>query len=93
VTRPGGDIWLLEHVRVNQPVVGRLMDIFNPIVVRTMGANINRQTVNNIRRASLELMGVEHLSGELVKLIHARPAPSAAGALGPAKFERCVVRH
>lgn len=74
VTRPGGDIWLLEHVRVDQPVVGPLMDGLNPVVVRIIGANINRRTVENVQRAGLELVEVENLRGELVKLIHARPA-------------------
>ena len=73
VVRPGGDIWLLEHMRVDRPVIGRLMDLFNPLVVRVMGANINRRTVENVRRAGLTVVEVEHLRGELVRLIHARP--------------------
>jgi phosphatidylethanolamine/phosphatidyl-N-methylethanolamine N-methyltransferase len=73
VVKPLGDIWLLEHVRINKPVIGPLMDVMNPVVVRIMGANINRQTVENVKRAGLEIVGVEDLRGELVKLIHARP--------------------
>ena len=73
VVKPGGDIWLMEHVRVNRPGVGLLMDMLNPLVVRVMGANINRQTVQNVRLAGLEVVDVEPLRGELVKLIHARP--------------------
>ncbi len=49
------------------------MDVMNPVVVRIMGANINRQTVENVKRAGLEIAGVGNLRGELVKLIHARP--------------------
>lgn len=30
VVRPGGDIWLLEHVRVDGPAIGPLMDLPNP---------------------------------------------------------------
>jgi ubiquinone/menaquinone biosynthesis C-methylase UbiE len=73
VVKANGDIWLLEHVRINKPVIGPLMDLANPVVVRTMGANINRQTVENVRKAGLELVSVENMSGELVKLIQARP--------------------
>jgi phosphatidylethanolamine/phosphatidyl-N-methylethanolamine N-methyltransferase len=73
VVKPEGDIWLLEHVRINKPVIGPLMDVMNPVVVRIMGANINRQTVENVKRAGLKIVGVEDLRGELVKLIHARP--------------------
>ena len=70
--KPGGDIWLLEHVRINRPLVGFLMDLANPLVVRMMGANINRQTVENVKRAGLNILDVEDLKGDLVKLIHAR---------------------
>lgn len=73
VAKPGGDIWLLEHVRINKPVIGLLMDALNAVVVRLMGANINRQTVKNVQRAGLKVIDVEHLLGDLVKLIHARP--------------------
>ena len=73
VVRPGGDIWLLEHVRVDKPVIGTLIDLMNPFVVRIVGANINRRTVENVRRAGLEIVSVENLSDDLVKLIHARP--------------------
>lgn len=73
VVKPDGNIWLLEHVRINKPVIGPLMDLANPVVVRIMGANINRQTVENVRKAGLEIVAVGNLRGELVKLIHARP--------------------
>ena len=73
VVRPGGDIWLLEHVRIDKPIIGPVMDALNPLVVRMVGANINRRTVENVKRAGLEIVSVRNLSGELVKLIHARP--------------------
>jgi len=73
VVKPGGDIWLLDHVRVNKPIIGPLMDIFNPLVVRMMGANINRRTEQNIRQAGLEIHSISYLKGELVQLVHAGP--------------------
>ena len=72
VVRPGGDVWLLEHVRIDRPIVGALMDALNPLVVRIMGANINRRTVENVRLAGLQIVQVENVRGELVKLIRAR---------------------
>ncbi|MDE3096638.1 MAG: class I SAM-dependent methyltransferase [Chloroflexota bacterium] len=51
VLKPGGRLLLLEHVRSECPVTGKLMDWMNPVVVRMMGANINRRTVDNVRAA------------------------------------------
>ena len=74
VTRPGGQILLLEHMRSPNPLLGLLMDLVNPIVVRMMGANINRRTVENARAAGLEIVGIEDLAfGGIFKLIEARP--------------------
>jgi ubiquinone/menaquinone biosynthesis C-methylase UbiE len=72
VVRPGADIWLLEHVRIDRPLIGRIMDVLNPLAVSVMGANINRQTVANVRKAGLALAAVAAVGGDLVKLIHAR---------------------
>lgn len=72
VVRRDGEIWLLEHVRIDRPVVGAIMDALNPLVVRMMGANINRRTVENVRLAGLTLLEAADLRGRLVKLIHAR---------------------
>ncbi|MBI1794343.1 MAG: methyltransferase domain-containing protein [Chloroflexi bacterium] len=73
VVKPGGRVLLLEHVRSPYPVAGRIMDFFNPLIVRIMGANINRQTVENVRRAGLEIERVEDLGmGGIFKLIVAR---------------------
>lgn len=77
VVRPGGRVLLLEHVRIDRPAwAGRLMDLLDPLAVRLMGPHINRRTVENVRRAGLEIERVEDLAPRgLVKLIVAR-APS-----------------
>jgi ubiquinone/menaquinone biosynthesis C-methylase UbiE len=74
VVRPGGRILLLEHVRIDRPAwIGRLMDLADPLAVRLMGPHINRRTVENVRRAGLEVERVEDLAPRgLVKLIVAR---------------------
>jgi len=61
VVRSGGFIVLMEHVRATQPVLGALMDTFNPFVVRLIGANINRDTVTNVRAGGLIVTNVEDL--------------------------------
>lgn len=75
VVKPGGRILLLEHVRVDRPVIGLIMDLLNPLSVGLSGANINRRTVNNVERAGLEIESLEHLGPmQMVKLIVARPS-------------------
>ena len=79
VVKPGGTLLLMEHVRSTHPLVGRLMDLFNPLVVRLMGPNINRDTVGNVGRAGLEIVAVEDLgAGGIFKLIEAR-VPQVGG--------------
>lgn len=55
VIRPGGQILLLEPVRIDLPVIGALMDALTPLVVRINGAHINRKTVENVRIAGLRI--------------------------------------
>jgi ubiquinone/menaquinone biosynthesis C-methylase UbiE len=71
VLRPDGQLLLLEHVLSHKPVLHSVMKIANPVVVRLSGANINRETVENVSRAGLSLVSVEHLWADIVKLIEA----------------------
>lgn len=73
VCKPGGRILLLEHVRIDRPVIGPLMDLLDPLAVAVIGTHINRRTVENVRLAGLTLERVEPVKGDLVKLIAARP--------------------
>jgi ubiquinone/menaquinone biosynthesis C-methylase UbiE len=76
VVKPGGQVLILEHLRSAQPLVGLLMDLLNPLVVRTMGANINRRTVENVHKGGLILENVEDVGmGGVFKLIVARKQP------------------
>ena len=70
VVRPDGKIVLLEHIRSPNKMLGKVMDVLNPLVVRLMGANINRRTVENVQKAGLVLESVESLGlGGIVKLM------------------------
>lgn len=70
VVRPGGKVLLLEHMRSPNSMLGFLMDTINPLVVRMMGANINRRTVENVQAAGLEIEQVEGLGmGGIFKMI------------------------
>lgn len=74
VVRPDGHILLLEHVRIDRPVIGPLMDALAPLVVRLNGASINRRTVTNVRIAGLRIDQVLDLDKiGMFKLIFASP--------------------
>jgi ubiquinone/menaquinone biosynthesis C-methylase UbiE len=83
VVKPEGRILLMEHVRSAKPLLGSLMDLLNPVVVRIVGANINRRTVENARGAGLAIDSVIDLGvGDIFKLITAfrgRPDSGEAG--------------
>jgi len=69
VLKPGGKLIMLEHVRSKNLLLGLLMDLLNPLVVRMIGANINRNTVENIEKAGFRNSFVENRVGDIVKFI------------------------
>lgn len=74
VVVPDGEILLLEHVRIDKPAIGFMMDIMNPFFLHFIGPNINRRTVENVRKAGLCIEKITHLGFmQMVKMIIARP--------------------
>ena len=70
VLRPGGKLFLMEHVRAENRIAGKLMDSLNPLMVRMSGANINRRTVENVWAVGFKDMTVESHRG-IVRVIEA----------------------
>ncbi|MDK2800898.1 MAG: hypothetical protein PWQ70_2517 [Clostridiales bacterium] len=69
VCKNNGKVILLEHVRSEKKVLGILMDLFNPLVVGTYGANINRRTIENVTKAGFSNIEVTDLWLDIVKKI------------------------
>lgn len=69
VCKPSGKIYMLEHMRSENKVVGVIMDILNPITVKLWGANINRETIKNIERAGLKIDTNIMLMGSIFRQI------------------------
>lgn len=72
VVKPGGKILMLEHVLSANRIVASIMNFMNPIMVRMMGANINRKTVENVTISGLRIERVTDLGAGIFKLIEAR---------------------
>ena len=60
---------MLEHVRSEGAVKGKLMDWLNFIPVHLYGANINRRTVENLRRAGFRHIESSDAWSDILKRI------------------------
>lgn len=73
VSKPEGKIIMLEHMKTDKEPLGTLMDAFNWVSLYTWGANINRETMWNIKKADLEVVEVRDLLLDIVKEIILKP--------------------
>lgn len=79
VVKPDGRVLLMEHVRPENPAMGKLFDLLTPVTRLVLGPAINRRTEANVRRAGLETVSIRR--DGIWREIEARPARSGAPAV------------
>jgi ubiquinone/menaquinone biosynthesis C-methylase UbiE len=70
VLEPGGRLLMFEHVRSDVPMVGLFLDALT-YLSRLVGPDMNRDTVNNVRRAGFEVTKVRNVYFDIVRAIEA----------------------
>jgi ubiquinone/menaquinone biosynthesis C-methylase UbiE len=69
VIKPGGQLFLLEHVLSRRQPFRWIMQRLNGVARTVNGANINRDTVRNVEAAGFRISEEHDLWGDVVKLI------------------------
>jgi len=73
VFKPGGTVYLLEHMRSPHETVGKIMDFLNPVTACLMGVHINRQTIENVEASGLKITSAHDIwAGGIYKRLTAR---------------------
>ena len=77
--RAGGTLRLLEHVRLDQPLLGRTQDWLTPAWKHIAGGcHLNRQTAGDVERAGFAITRVVRHAGGLFQELTARLPHAAA---------------
>lgn len=71
VTKPQGQILIVEHVRPSGRLLGAIADVLTPITRRVFGFRLNRRTEENIAAAGLTVVALRR-NGVWVEIV-ARP--------------------
>ena len=68
VLKRGGSLLMLEHVKSKNKELGTLMERLNPLAVR-IADNMNRDTVENIRKAGFIIKEESNIAYDIAKVI------------------------
>lgn len=70
VLRPDGQLLMFEHVRSRIGPLGIFLDLMTPLS-RRFGPDLNRETVENVRKAGFRIRREENVYLDIVKIIEA----------------------
>ncbi|HEY7536241.1 MAG TPA: class I SAM-dependent methyltransferase [Thermodesulfobacteriota bacterium] len=71
VCKSEGKILLLEHVRSHNSFLGKIQDWLTPLSLRKKGCHLNRNTLENVKEAGLNIEYLENHAAGTFKIIHA----------------------
>ncbi|UCZ52454.1 class I SAM-dependent methyltransferase [Bacillus shivajii] len=74
VLKDDGELYMLEHMRSDHPVLGKIMDLINPLVVGIVGANINRKTMENLQMTNFEIVNDKKVMGSVMRELQIKKA-------------------
>lgn len=74
VCKINGKIIMLEHVKSKNQLIAIIEEIHNPITLFLFGFNVNRDTIENVKNAGLNIIEEKNLAlKDVFKLIKAKP--------------------
>lgn len=71
VLKPGGELLMFEHTGSRYFPFNLILNVMTPLSSR-FGPAMNRHTVDNVRKAGFEIIEVEHVYLDVVKIIRAQ---------------------
>jgi ubiquinone/menaquinone biosynthesis C-methylase UbiE len=70
VLKPGGTLYMVEHVRSSKPWAARMQDIITPVARRVSGnCHWNRDTARKVSQAGLHITSQRDLSGIFLPMV------------------------
>lgn len=74
VCKSDGMIINLEHMKSDNRIIAFIEDLFNPLIVAITGVNINRETVENVKKAGLNVIDIKNKALiDVFRLIKSKP--------------------
>jgi ubiquinone/menaquinone biosynthesis C-methylase UbiE len=71
VLKPGGELYMFEHTGSRYFPVSMMMKLMTRLTEK-LGPSMDRKTVENVEKAGFEIVEIEHLFLDVVKIIKAR---------------------